>query len=134
MASNAFSQGFNTDVMLDTEAGLEKDSSSLEERPSDGTVSSDQPGTASLFWKEYNEGWTLQPYFAYKTFTFGLKNNDSGREVKYVPSTNMNLGFRTVQRVRDQSFDSYSQRRGSGQRRLGICRLPVFIPLETAWF
>lgn len=96
MASNAFSQGFNADVMLDTEAGLEKDSSSLEERPSDGTVSSDQPGTASLFWKEYNEGWTLQPYFAYKTFTFGLKNNDSGREVKYVPSTNMNLGFRTV--------------------------------------
>jgi hypothetical protein len=46
MASNAFSKGFNTDVMLETEAGLEKDSSTLEERPSDGPGSSDQPGTA----------------------------------------------------------------------------------------
>ncbi len=96
MASNAFSKGFNNDVMLEPEAGLEKDPSSLEERPSDGTGSSDQPGPASLFWKEYNEGWTLQPYFSYKTFTFGLKNNDSGREVIFVPSTNINLGFRTV--------------------------------------
>lgn len=96
LASNAFSQGLNADVMLDTEADLEKDSSNLEERPPDGTGSSDQPGTANLFWKEYKEGWTLQPYFAYKTFTLGLKNNDSGREVRYVPNTNMNLGFRTV--------------------------------------
>lgn len=96
LASNAFSQGFNNDVMLETESGLEKDPSSLEERPSDGTGSSDQPGPASPFWKEYNEGWTLQPYFSYKTFTFGLKNNDSGREIIFVPSTNINLGFRTV--------------------------------------
>jgi hypothetical protein len=96
MASNTFSKGFNTDVMLETEAGLEKDSSTLEERPFEEPGSSDQPGPANLFWKEYKEGWTLQPYFAYKTFTLGLKNNDSGREVIYVPSTTMNVGFRTV--------------------------------------
>ena len=51
---------------------------------------------ASPFWKEYKEGWTLQPYFAYKTFTLGFKNNDSGRVVEYLPSTTMHLGFRTV--------------------------------------
>lgn len=96
LASNAFSQGFNADAMLYSEAGLEKDPSSLEDRPYDGAGSSDQPGPANPFWKEYKEGWTLQPYFSYKLFTFGLKNNDSGREVIYVPSTNMHLGFRTV--------------------------------------
>jgi hypothetical protein len=82
--------------MFDTEAGLENDPSSLVASSSGGTGSSDQQGPASPFWKEYNEGWTLQPYFAYKTFTLGLKNNDSGREIEYFPSTNLNLGFRTV--------------------------------------
>ena len=44
LASNAFSQGFNADAILYSEAGLEKDPSCLEDRPYDGTESSDQPG------------------------------------------------------------------------------------------
>lgn len=65
---------------------------------------SDHSSFETEYFRIYNEGWTLQPYLAYKSFNLVIKNNISGRNISYDPSTSTNIGLRGVYKGYGGSF------------------------------
>jgi hypothetical protein len=60
------------------------------------TTEEERKGEEAGYYKLYNEGWTLRPNLGYKTFSFTIENNDSGRSLQYVPNVGIGIGCKFV--------------------------------------